>query len=146
MSKEAKTVRDARFYCPECERDTLVWPGDLEAETRLTGSEARKDAAHYLRCRFCGGQVEVSSQVETEVFPDDIDPKGKVVVINKRQYAAVVRVPGKIIVACGAVNVVLEGDDDELAKIVWALSRNLELGSDGAITLPLPDKVTVALA
>ncbi len=128
MSKETKRLREAAFRCPECNRDGLVWPGDLEEETRLTGDE------------------EVSTQVENESFFDDLNPKGKVVIINKRQCAAVIRGPGKIVVACGGVNVVLEGDDEELGKIVCSLSHNLGLGSDGAVTLSLPDKVTVALA
>lgn len=148
MSDErVKLLSQARFSCLQCGLDNLTYPDDLDETKELTGQESQSEAMDYLRCHTCGGKVTISVADQRDLYMSDRTLQKRTLIINRKQYAAIVRVPGKITVCCGKVSIILESDDDEiLGELTGNLARSLDLISEGAATVEIPESVSISLA
>ena len=114
---------------------------------RLTGDETPEEAAPYLKCKRCQVQVEVNYEAEEGAVDNvnSVDMRGKVLFINKTRYSALVKVPGKLVIACSDIRVILEGDDRELSHIAWGLAHDLEVNPTGTTVIQLADSISAVL-
>ncbi len=141
------TLKEAKFRCPKCKFDALSWPGDLLMVKKLTGEETPEEAVPYLRCKRCQVQVEVNYEAD---YPqadnvDTVDMRGKVLFINKNRYSALIKVQGKLVIACSDIRIILEGDDRELSHIAWGLAHDLEINPNGTTVIQLAEGVSAVL-
>jgi hypothetical protein len=142
-----KRLSPFKFSCLQCDADNLVWPDDLDAIKELSGDETQSEAMDFLRCKICGGEVTISGEDQRALYMSDRSFRHKTLTINRSRYDAIVRVPHKITICCTNVNIVLESDDDEiLGELAGNLARALDLISEGAATVEIPDSVAISLA